>query len=82
MATHDQALTERIVVSREICHGQPRIAGTRIMVHIILELLGADKSIEEITSEDYYPELTREDVLACVTYGGYVIKGETIIPTT
>jgi uncharacterized protein (DUF433 family) len=63
---NDQKLTERIVVSREVCHGKPRVAGTRIMVHQILELLAAGKSIAEITSDDYYPDLTAADVLACV----------------
>lgn len=81
MDSHDQLLTEGIVVSREICHGQPRVAGTRIMVHLVLDLLAAGKSIDEIISEDYYPELTRNDVLACTRYAGHVIKNETIIPT-
>ena len=78
MPVHEQVLHDRIVVSREITHGKPRIAGTRIMVHVILDLLGAGKSIDEIISEDYYPDLTREDVLACIAYAGEVIKAETI----
>ena len=68
MATQDQVLWDRIVVSRDINHGQPRIAGTRIMVHVILDLLAAGKSITEVISEDYYPDLKQEDVLACIAY--------------
>lgn len=64
----EQHLTERIVVSRDVCHGKPRIVGTRIMVHLILDLLAAGKSVEEILSPDYYPALTPEDVLACIEY--------------
>jgi uncharacterized protein (DUF433 family) len=81
IASSEQVLMERIVVSRDVGHGQPRIAGTRIMVHLILDLLGAGKSVAEITSEDYYPELTPEDVLACAAYASRVIKSETIVPT-
>lgn len=81
MTGKDQALTERIVVSRDVCHGQPRVAGTRVMVHLVLELLAAGKSIAEIVSEDYYPDLTPDDVLACIAYAGQVVKNELIIPT-
>ena len=77
----EQPLTERIVVSRDVCHGKPRIAGTRIMVHQILDLIAAGKPISEITSDDYFPDITREDVLACVAYASQVIQHDTIIPT-
>lgn len=81
MAIQDQILRDRIVVSRDTAHGQPRVAGTRIMVHLVLDLLAAGKPISEIISEDYYPDLKAEDVLACIAYAGDVIKHETIIPT-
>jgi uncharacterized protein (DUF433 family) len=68
MAVQEQILRDRIVVSREITHGQPRVAGTRIMVHLVIDLLAAGKSIAEIISDDYYPDLTQEDVLACMAY--------------
>ncbi len=68
MTIVDQSLGNRIVVSREIAHGQPCVAGTRIMVHLILDLLASGKSISEIISDDYYPDLKSEDVLACIAY--------------
>lgn len=61
-------LTERIVVSRDVLHGKPRIVGTRIMVSQILDLLAVGKSIAEITSDDYYPDLSTDDILACLQY--------------
>jgi uncharacterized protein (DUF433 family) len=64
----EQTLRERIVVSCEIAHGQPRVAGTRIMVHLVLDLLATGKSVADIISDDYYPDLTQEDVLACIAY--------------
>lgn len=67
-------LTDRIVVSRNICHGKPRIVGTRIMVQTILDLVAAGKTPEEITSDDYYPDLTIDDVLACVDFASQLIE--------
>ncbi|GFP29037.1 hypothetical protein HKBW3S33_02453, partial [Candidatus Hakubella thermalkaliphila] len=32
----------------------------------------------EITSEDYFPHLSREDVLACVAFANEFLKGEEI----
>lgn len=61
-------LNSRIVATPNIVHGKPRIAGTRIMVYLILDLLASGKTIEEIISDDYYPDITREDVLACIEY--------------
>lgn len=36
----------RIVVARAVCHGKPRVAGTRIMVYQVLDLLVGGKSID------------------------------------
>jgi hypothetical protein len=41
MMREENALLDRIVVDPKICHGQPCIKGTRILVHTILELLEA-----------------------------------------
>ena len=37
-------LLDRIVVSRDVVHGKPRIAGTRVMVYQVLDLLAAGKT--------------------------------------
>lgn len=76
----DQNLTERIVVSRDVVHGQPRIVGTRIMVYLILDLLAAGKSIAEVTSEDYFPDITAEDVLACIAYASSIVRNDDVVP--
>jgi uncharacterized protein (DUF433 family) len=81
MAGQEHPLAPRIVVSRDVCHGKPRIAGTRVMVHQVLGLLAAGKTIVEITSGDYFPDLTSDDVLACLSYAGRVIEHDTVIPT-
>ncbi|AFZ37993.1 protein of unknown function DUF433 (plasmid) [Stanieria cyanosphaera PCC 7437] len=47
-----------------ICSGKPFIKGHRIWVSLILDLLAAGETIEEILSA--YPSISREDVLACI----------------
>ncbi len=62
-----EELLQRISISPNICFGKPCIRGHRIWVSLILDLLAAGTSIEEIL--DQYPGVTREDVLACIAYG-------------
>jgi uncharacterized protein (DUF433 family) len=61
---------ERIAVDPEILAGKPVIRGTRIAVEFILELLAAGETETEILSN--YPGLTREDLLACLSYASYL----------
>lgn len=72
----EQMIHDRIVVSRDIVHGKPRIAGTRVMVYQVLDLLAAGKTSAEITSEDYFPDITDEDVRACLAYASQIIRDE------
>ena len=60
-------LLARISVDPEVCFGKPCIRGHRIWVSLILDLLASGLAIEEILEE--YPQLSREDVLACIAYG-------------
>ena len=63
-------LSERIVVDPEVLAGKPVIRGTRLAVEFILELLAAGQSEEEILTN--YPGLTREDILACLSFASYL----------
>jgi uncharacterized protein (DUF433 family) len=65
---NEQQLIDRIVVSRDVMHGKPRIQGTRIAVYQVLDLLAGGKRIEDITGEDYFPDITADDVRACIAY--------------
>jgi len=67
----------KIAIDRNICHGKPHIIGTRIMVHQVLDLLAADATIEEIIDEDF-PDLTRDDILACIAYANKLVRDEDI----
>ena len=63
-------LSERIVVDPEVLAGKPVIRGTRLAVEFILELLAAGQSENELLAD--YPGLTREDILACISYASYL----------
>ncbi len=64
MDTAWEDLSGRISSSPEICHGNPVIRGTRIMVWLILAYLANGDSMEDVLAA--YPGLTREDILACI----------------
>jgi uncharacterized protein (DUF433 family) len=69
--------TYRITVDPTVHFGQPCIAGTRIPVYCVLELVQAGIPFDEIVA-NYYPDITIEDVKACVQYAMDLIKSEEI----
>jgi len=74
-------MLERIGVDPNICHGQPCIRGTRIMVYLLLELLESGLTPEEII-RDYYPQLTKQDIEACLHYAASLIRDTEYVPFT
>lgn len=67
-------LDDRVTTDPEVCHGQPCIRGTRIMVALILEWLEAGESHESIL--EAYPSLTEEDIRAAIRYARRIIALE------
>ncbi len=70
-------LMERISISPDVLHGKPRITNTRIPVSMVLELLAAGHSAETICG-DFYPDLSVDDVRACVAFANQFLLGEHI----
>lgn len=70
-------LAERIVIDPEICFGKPVVEGTRIPVHMVLDLLSEGLTPKEII-EKCYSQLTEEDILACIRYANSLVKNEEI----
>ena len=70
-------MIERIVVNPGIHSGKPCIAGTRITVQTVLELLNEGLSFDEIV-RDYYPALGTEDIRACIQYAIALVAAEDI----
>jgi len=57
---------EHVVSTPHVLRGKPRIKGTRITVSLILGYLAAGDSEEKIIRE--FPDLTREQIAACLDY--------------
>ena len=53
---------ERITIRPDICHGKPCIRGLRYPVDMILDLLSAGMSHQEILAD--YEDLEQKDLLA------------------
>lgn len=70
-------MIDRITVDPGVHFGKPCVAGTRITVQNVLELLNEGLTFKEII-EDYYPDLTVEDVRACVSYAIALVSAEDI----
>ncbi len=58
---------ERITSNPRIHFGKPCIAGPRITVQNVLELLNEGLAFDRIV-KDYYPDLAVEDVHACLEH--------------
>ena len=70
-------MINRITVNPGIHFGKPCIAGTRITVQSVLELINEGLTFNEIV-KDYYPDLTIEDIHACLSYAIALVSSEDI----
>jgi len=70
-------MKERISVSPHVHFGKPSVAGTRISVQSVLELVRDGLSFSQII-QDYYPDLETEDIRACIQYAIDVVAVEDI----
>jgi len=76
-ASRGADMLERIAVNPEIHFGKPCIKGTRIPVQDVLELVAEGLSFEQII-KDYYPDVTIEDIRACLRYAAALVAAEDI----
>lgn len=60
-------MREKIVVDPNLHFGKPCVAGTRITVQSVLELVKEGLTFAEII-EDYFPDLEPADIQACLQY--------------
>ena len=72
----EDKLLNRITLNPEICHGRPTIRNTRYTVDLILDLLSAGMTTEEILND--YPALEKEDINACLAFASKLSKVKTI----
>ncbi len=73
MSWHD-----RIMIDPDILVGKPIVKGTRLAVEFIIDLLAQGWSEAEILRN--YPGLTHEDIHACLSYAGDMLRAEKVYP--
>jgi len=71
-----QEILKRITIDPEICHGKPTIRGLRYPVDNMLELMASGMTTEELLSD--YPDLEKEDFLACINYAAKLTQIKSI----
>ena len=71
---NDDELLARIVIDPRIMVGQPCIQGSRLTVHLIVNLLAHGTTYEELFED--YPRLTTDDIRACLLYAVGAVKRE------
>ena len=69
-----------IILDPATCHGKPVIAGTRIMVWQILELLKSGETPKAIYTA--YPTLPPHSIEAALHYAAQKAKSEYYVPFT
>lgn len=67
---------DRISVDPNVCHGQACIAGTRVLVTVVLDNLAAGRTAEEILAD--YPSISIEDVRAAIAYAAELAHERTV----
>lgn len=70
-------MIDRITVDPRIHFGKPCVAGTRITVQSVLELVEEGIPFDEII-RDYHPDLQLEDIHACLRYAIALVAAEDI----
>ena len=71
-------LLSRIILDPKVMTGQPVIKGTRLTVQFILRSLAQGATMESLLEE--YPNLLREDILACLEYASKTLEDTTFMP--
>jgi uncharacterized protein (DUF433 family) len=64
----------RIVADPNVLVGKPVIKGTRISVELVMDLLAAGYTADQIRQQ--YDHLTADDIHACLAYAREVLRSE------
>ncbi len=63
---------DRITIDPQVCHGRPCIAGTRVLVTVVLDNLAAGISADQILNG--YPTLVADDIQAALWYAAELAR--------
>jgi uncharacterized protein (DUF433 family) len=72
----EHELIKRITLDPEVCFGKPTVRNMRYPVEMILDLLSAGMSNQELIED--YPGLEEEDIKACLLFASKLIKVNSI----
>ncbi|MFN0124707.1 MAG: DUF433 domain-containing protein [Blastocatellia bacterium] len=72
----EDELLKRITLNPDVCFGKPTIRNMRYPVEMLLDLLGAEMSFDEILAD--YPDLEREDLQACLRFASRLTRVNSI----
>jgi uncharacterized protein (DUF433 family) len=67
-------LLGRISLDPNVCHGQPCIRGTRVLVSVLLDELAGGATPAELVED--FPTITEADVRAAIAYGAWLARQE------
>ena len=67
----------RIESKPTVMMGKPCVKGTRIPVYLLLEKMAAGESSEQLLGA--YPQLTAEDLRACLDYAARLAADEVVL---
>ncbi len=70
---------QHISIDPGVMLGKPCIKGTRITVELVLEKLGAGEAEADLIED--YPQITREVILACLTFASTSVRNEIVLPS-
>jgi uncharacterized protein (DUF433 family) len=65
-------LPDLISIDAAVCHGQPCIRGTRVLVTVVLDALAAGHSPADIVRN--YPTIDESGVRAAVAYASWIAR--------
>jgi uncharacterized protein (DUF433 family) len=69
-------LLKRITLNPEVCFGKPTVRNMRYSVEMLLDLMSAGMTFDEIIED--YPALEREDLQACLAFAGKLVQVNSI----
>lgn len=69
-------LPSRLASKSDVMMGKPCIKGTRIPVYLLLQKMAAGEDSDQLLAA--YPQLTKEDLLACLEYAA-ALAGEEVV---
>lgn len=77
---NEKKLLKRISMNPKVMTGKPVIAGTRLTVEFILNLLAHGANVQDILDE--YNGITAEDVQACILFASKALENTVFMPLT